>query len=255
MHPIVARLGSLTIRTYGVMVAAAFLFGAWLAVREAKRKGIAQEEALDLVFYVLVGGIVGARVYYVLFSDPGYYLSHPLMIPALWTGGLALHGGLMGGLLAGIWFWRRRRLPFWRTADALAPGIILGQAIGRLGCAMNGCCYGKPTDLPWAIIFRHPNTMAPPGVPLHPTQFYEMGGDLIILAILWARRRSTRFDGELFLTYAALYSVLRMAVEHFRADRLLLPGGISAAQAVSLGVLIAVPFIWLSLSRRGRLAG
>jgi len=254
MHPILVKLGSLTIRFYGLMVAVGFLCGAWLATREAKRKGFAQGDVLDLVFYLLVAGIVGARVYYVLFADFTYYLRHPLMIAALWTGGLALHGGLIAALLAGIWFCRSRKLPSWRLADTLAPGIILGQALGRLGCAMNGCCYGGPTDLPWAITFRDPNTMAPLGVPLHPTQLYEMGGDLIILAILWTRRKSVRFDGELFLTYAALYSLLRLGVEQFRGDRLVVGHGTSVAQLVSVGVLVLVTVFWLRLSRKSRLA-
>lgn len=254
MHPIAIKLGALVVRFYGLMIAAGFLAGTWLATKEAKRKGISQAEVLDLVFYLLVGGIVGARVYYVLFADFAYYLHHPLMVAALWTGGLALHGGLITAAAVGVWFCRSRKLRFWRLADTLAPGIILGQALGRFGCAMNGCCYGKVTDLPWAITFRDPSAQAPLGVPLHPTQLYEMGGDLLILGVLWMRRKKVRFDGELFLTYAALYSVLRLVVEHFRGDRLVVGREMPVAQLVSVGVLVLVTVLWLHLSRRNRLA-
>jgi len=238
MHPILFQFGNVEIRWYGVMIALAFLAGTFLGVREARRKGYDPELIYDLLFYVMLAGIVGARLYYVLVSNPVYFLQHPLDIVAIWRGGLALHGGLLGGLLAGIWFCKKRRLAFWSFADLLTPSVMLGQAVGRGACTLNGCSYGKPTSLPWAITFTNPAAQAPHNIPLHPTQFYEMATDLLIFAILWNFRKRTRFDGQLFLTYAIVYAVARFVLEFFRGDSLQFGGLFPVPQVFSVFLFI-----------------
>jgi phosphatidylglycerol:prolipoprotein diacylglycerol transferase len=239
MHPILLQIGKVEIRWYGVMIALAFLAGTLLGVREARRRGYNPELIYDLLFYVMLAGIAGARLYYILFSNPGYFFRHPLEITAIWQGGLALHGGLIGGLLAGIWFCRKRRLAFWSFADLLTPSILLGQAVGRGACTLNGCSYGKPTTLPWAVLFTDPAAQAPHNLPLHPTQLYEMASDFAILLFLWSFRRKTRFDGQLFLMYLVLYAAARFILEFFRGDSLMLADLFPVPQVFSLFLFVA----------------
>ena len=251
MYPILFQYGPIEIRFYGVMIALAFIVGAWLGAREAQRRGYDGALVYDLLFYVLLAAIAGARIYYVLFSDLGWFLRHPWEIVAIWKGGLSLHGGLLGGFLAGVGFCLRKGLPVLTFADILAPSIILGQAIGRVGCALNGCSYGRPTDLPWAIVFTDPNTLAPRGVPLHPTQFYEMGLDLVLFGVLWGIRRHTAFEGQLFALYLMGYGTIRFVLEFFRGDSLDLFWGIPVAQAISVGFFLAGLILYGIGSRRG----
>lgn len=239
MHPILLQIGTVEIRWYGVMIALAFLAGTFLGAREARRRGYDPELIYDFLLYVMIAAIAGARLYYVLVSDPVYFFRHPLDIPAIWRGGLALHGGLIGGLLAGVWFCRKRRLAFWGFADLLTPSIMLGQAVGRGACTLNGCSYGKPTTLPWAIAFTDPAAQAPHNIPLHPTQVYEMAADFLIFLFLWNLRRKMRFEGQLFLIYLVIYSVARFILEFFRGDSLMVAGLFPVPQVFSIALFIA----------------
>lgn len=238
MYPILLRVGNFELRSYGVVIALAFLAAYLLGRREAVRRGMNPRLVEDFAFQAIVFGILGARLYYIAFFDPGMFLRQPLMVLAIWKGGLAIHGALLGGLLTGIWFCRKHRISFWIFADTLAPALILGQAIGRFACFLNGDAYGIPTTLPWAITFTDPHALAPLGVPLHPTQLYEMGLDLILFGLLWALRRGPLFRGQLFLLYAGGYAVIRFLVETFRGDQLQFAGGVSAAQTLSVLVLV-----------------
>jgi phosphatidylglycerol:prolipoprotein diacylglycerol transferase len=238
MHPVFLQIGTVEIRWYGVMIALAFLAGTLLGVREARRRGVDPELIYDLLLHVMPAGIAGARLDYILFSNPAYFFHHPSEIAAIWQGGLALHGGLIGGVLAGIWFCRRRRLAFWSFADLLTPSILLGQAVGRGACTLNGCSYGKPTTLPWAVTFTDPAAQAPHNLPLHPTQLYEMASDFAILLFLWHFRKKTRFDGQLFLMYVTLYAAARFILEVFRGDSLKLADLFPVPQVFSLFLFI-----------------
>jgi phosphatidylglycerol:prolipoprotein diacylglycerol transferase len=238
MYPILVSIGGFHLRAYGVLIASALLAGAWLAGREAARKGIPPERAQDFVMWATLFGLLGARLYYVAFAAPRMFLEDPLGVLAVWRGGLAIHGALLAGAATAILYVRRHRLGFWRFADTLAPSVILGQAIGRFACFLNGDAYGLPTTLPWAVTFTSPEAMAPLGVPLHPTQLYELTLNLALFGLLWWWRTRLRFDGQLFLMYAGGYGVIRFVVENFRGDQLQFAGGISAAQTVSLLVLI-----------------
>lgn len=245
MHPILFEIGHFPVRAYGVMIAAAVLAGLWLAGKEAERKGFEKERISDFAFYIVLGGILGARIYYILFTDPKSFLANPLRFLAFWEGGLAIHGAILAGFLASVWYTWKWKLPFWKWADTLAPSLILGHAIGRMACFLNGDAHGYPTDLPWGMVYaaNSPAGQMFPGQALHPTQLYEMGFNLIIFFILWRLRKKNFFEGFLFLLYVILYSSIRIFVENFRADQLTFGGGISAAQTagfVAIGISLAI---------------
>lgn len=256
MHPILIEIGSLTIRWYSVMIVTAIMIGIWLAGREGVRRGFEKQNVFDFVFYVILAGIFGARIYYVLFSDLSSYLTNPLKIFALWEGGLAIHGAILAGLIVALWYTWEAKLPFWRWLDTFAPSLILGQAIGRIGCFFNGDAHGYPTNLPWGLVYS-PDSCAGqmfPGQPLHPTQLYELGFNLIIFLVLWKLRKKPLFDGFLFLTYAILYSSIRIFVEYFRGDQLTYWGNISAAQSLGLIAIALSVTMLVVLHRRKKLS-
>ncbi|PIW67289.1 MAG: prolipoprotein diacylglyceryl transferase [Candidatus Omnitrophica bacterium CG12_big_fil_rev_8_21_14_0_65_42_8] len=218
MHPIIAKIGPFTIYSYGIMVAIAFLFGIFIARREAVRKNIKPGLVYDLGFYLLIGSIIGARIYYILFFGLKDFLAEPASIFKVWQGGLAIHGGIFGGIITSIIFSNARKISFWALADLIAPSIILGQAIGRIGCYLNGCCYGINNQ---------------------PTQIYELILDFIGFLLLWGLRKKIRFKGGLFLLYLMTYSVIRIIVSQFRADNLYLWNtGITLAGLSSLIIFI-----------------
>ena len=251
MHPILIQIGPLTIRWYGVMIALSCFIGLWVAGREAERKGIGKERIQEFALYAIIAAIIGARIYYVMFSDLTQFLHKPLSIFAIWEGGLAIHGAILGGLLVGIIFSIRQKISFWKFADTLAPSLILGQAIGRIGCFLNGDAHGNPTRLPWGLIYS-PDSPAGhmfPGRALHPTQLYEMIFSFLIFFILWKARKSMKVDGHLFLLYVVLYSAIRIFVEHFRADQLTVFGNRSAAQIMGvMGIILG--FLLMPILKR-----
>lgn len=217
MHPILFKLGPLTVHTYGVLVATAFLVGITIAAREGRRKGIEPDRIMDLGLYILAAAIIGSRLLQVAI-EYRYYSQHPLEILMIWRGGLVFYGGFIFAVFTSIWYLNKHTLPVWRVADVFAPSIALGQAIGRLGCLSAGCCYGKPTSLPWGVTFTNPDTLAVMGVPLHPTQAYESIGAFLIFLFLFLYRKRAKFEGQIFWLYVLCYSILRFTIEFFRGD-------------------------------------
>jgi phosphatidylglycerol:prolipoprotein diacylglycerol transferase len=241
MHPILIEIGPLSIRYYGLMYMVGIIAAIFLIRSEVRRKGLSlsDDEQTNLILLIVFAGIVGARLYYVLFNWT-YYRQVPWDIPAVWRGGLAIHGGVIGGTTAAFWFARRKKIPFLRLTDVLAPPLILGQALGRFGNFMNGDAHGVPTSLPWGLVFP-PATPAGaqfPGMPLHPTMLYEMAINLGIFVYLWSTRKRLAKDGYMTMRYLLFYSVGRFGVEFFRGDSLTL-GPFRTAQFISL-VLIAL---------------
>ena len=243
MHPILIQIGPLEIRWYGAMIATACLVGYWLAGREAERKGIGKDKFQEFFLYALIGAVIGARFYYVAFTDLAKFWENPLSVLAIWHGGLAIHGAILGGLVVSILYTRKHNINLAVFLDSLAPALILGQAIGRIGCFFNGDAHGYPTQMPWGLVYS-PESLAGqmfPGQPLHPTQLYELILNLIIFGILWKIRTKLRLDGQLFLIYVILYSAARILVEHFRADQLMVLGNSSTAQSIGvIGILLGV---------------
>jgi phosphatidylglycerol:prolipoprotein diacylglycerol transferase len=236
---------------FGIFIAIAFVLGLWTAARRGVRDGFSPEQIMDVGPWLIIGTIVGARLWYVVTYWQESFASQP------WTeifmvqhGGLVFYGGLVGATAATLIYVHRKRLPVWKLGDALAPSIALGYVFGRMGCLMNGCCYGRSCDLPWAIHF--PLDHETHGVGVHPTQFY----DAILSAALYAGLawlyRHKRFDGQVFATYLICYAVTRSVVELFRGDYP--PGHIhgglfTPAQLVSVAIVTAGIFLLWKLPR------
>ncbi|MBU2549385.1 MAG: prolipoprotein diacylglyceryl transferase [Proteobacteria bacterium] len=240
MFPVFFRLGPLTIHTYGLLVAAGFVLGVAWSVREARRAGIDRDPILDLAFYLVIAALIGSRLMFVILRWD-YFQDHPLDAFKPWTGGLVFYGGLLAAILAFIVIVPGRKMPFWLTADAFAPGLALGQALGRLGCLAAGCCYGRPSDLPWALTFTDPECLAPLGLPLHPTQLYTALALLAVFGLLILVRRHRRFPGQVFWMYALLHGLVRFHVEFLRGDfrgHGPIPG-LTSTQVVALALVLA----------------
>lgn len=243
MFPVLLDFGFYQLRAYGVFVAVAILAGIWFSTREARRKGIDPSVVTDGATLIVGAGFVGARLYYIVFSQPRYYLANPFEIFAVWQGGLSVHGALVAGLVAGVWHVHRRGLGFWKFADVVTPGLALAQAVGQIACLLNGDSYGRPTTLPWAITFTDPRAMAPLGVPLHPVQLYELLAYLAVFLVVVAVGRRATVPGVVLLTYALAYGSARFAVEVFRGDPPVVLG-IIVPQAVSALVVIVGLGAW-----------
>lgn len=239
MYPVLFKIGPVTIHTYGVFIAAAFLLGINLAARRGAKEGIDSQKILDLCFYILIAAIIGARILYVI-TEYQEYLEHPFKIFKIWEGGLVFYGGYLLGIAAVIYFLQTHDLPLWKTADILAPYIALGQSIGRWGCFFAGCCHGKPSNLPWAITFTNPKSLAILNTPLHPTQIYHSLANFFIFLILLWRRPFKKFEGELIWTYTLLYALGRFIIEFFRGDERgsILGGILSTSQAIGIILFI-----------------
>ena len=262
MYPELFRIGSFPVNTYGVLLALAFLLALFLAARLAARDGLPRERIFDLGLWLLLAAIVGSKAL-MLFVEPEYRANplHLLSLDFVRSGGV-FYGGFVAATATAFLLVRRFKLPWWKTADAFAPAIALGQSIGRQGCFAAGCCWGKPTRMPWGVRFSelgHEVTGVPTDATLHPTQLYESAAALLIfLFLLWLHRRKT-FDGQVLLCYGALYAAARFTIEFFRADPrgdllgLTSLTGLSTSQLISLFVFAAsVTFLFL---RRRRAAG
>jgi len=255
MHPILFELGPITFYSYGVLLAAAYLIGLQLALVRSRSRGLDQQRVMDLGIWIIVSALAGAKLLLFL-VDYRQYLANPRELGNLLRSGGVFYGGLIAGVGVALWYIHRHRMPLWTTTDVFAPGIALGHVVGRLGCLMAGCCFGRPTSMPWAITFRDPaaNSNVPLGVPLHPTQLYEAGAEAVILMLLLAlERRSGDFPGRTFWTYMLLYGISRFGIEFYRGDsRGMILGAVSTSQFVSL---VVVPLAGAMLLRLGGRSG
>ena len=235
MFPIVCQIGPFAVYSYGLMLALAVIVASFLSAREARRFGIAPETTYDLAFWVVLWGILGARVFYILLNFD-YFLQFPWEAVMLQKGGLAWQGSLVAGALAGVYFIRRKRLPVLLLLDAVAPFLALGHAIGRIGCLLNGCCYGKAAA--WGLYFPLWHER------LQPTQIYMSLGELAVFFILrhWQKRGITP-AGRLFVLYLVLSSLERFIVEFFRADHTALWLGLSIFQYACVLIMAAAGLI------------
>jgi phosphatidylglycerol:prolipoprotein diacylglycerol transferase len=272
MYPVLFRIGSFPINTYGVLLALAFLGAIFVTVRLARRDGLPQERVYDLCLWLLLSSLVGSKVL-MFFTEPAYrenpsqMLSPDFLLDFLRSGGV-FYGGLIGALITGYILMRRWKLPWWKTADACAPGIALGNVLGRQGCFSAGCCWGKPTNLPWGVRFTelgHDVTGVPLGVKLHPTQLYESLAMLLAFGfLLWLHKRK-KFNGQVILAYAFLYALVRFLIEFVRDDPrgdvmgLTSLTGLSTSQLIGLIVgpvaLILLIVRWRKANAASRVGG
>lgn len=252
MHPIVVEFGPLKVYSYGMMVAIAFIIGIYFARLEALRKNIKPELIYDLVFFLAIGALIGARLYYLIFFNPTNFISDPLSVFRIWEGGLAIHGAILGGIISGILFAALRKISFWKVADLVAPSLILGQAIGRIGCFLNGCCFGVPTQSIVGVRFPEGSLpfIAYSGLAVHPTQLYELALDLSGFFILWSLRQKIKFNGGLFLVYLMMYSVIRIMLSSLRGDSLYIWGSnIKIAQVISVVIFVIAMIMFINKQR------
>jgi phosphatidylglycerol:prolipoprotein diacylglycerol transferase len=238
MYPRLFELGPITVYTYGVLLAAAYLLGLKLAMVRAQARGLDANRVLDLGIYIIISALVGAKLL-LLVTDFRTFSANPRELLTLARSGGVFYGGLIVAVGVALWYIRRIGLPLWTTCDVFAPGIALGHVVGRFGCFFAGCCYGRPTTLPWGITFTDPfaaaNVGTPLGVALHPTQLYEAGAELAILIVLLATERKGRaFAGRTFWTYLLLYAVSRFIIEFYRGDDRGTVGMFSTSQFISL---------------------
>jgi phosphatidylglycerol---prolipoprotein diacylglyceryl transferase len=259
MHPILLRLpwtlpavGQLTLYTYGVLLAAAYLLGLKFAMVRAEAQGLDGAKVLDLGIYIIISALVGAKLL-LLVTDFRTFQADPQELLTLARSGGVFYGGLILAVAVALWYIRRAGLPLWTTCDAFAPGIALGHVVGRFGCFFAGCCYGRPTSEPWGITFTDPfataNVGTPLGVRLHPTQLYEAGAEfLILLVLLGSERTGRQFRGRTFWLYMLLYAISRFIIEFYRGDPRGSVGAFSTSQFISilLAPLAIVMLVWLS---------
>jgi phosphatidylglycerol---prolipoprotein diacylglyceryl transferase len=258
MYPELFHIGSFPINTYGVFLALAFLCAILISVRLAARDGLPREKIYDLCLWMLLASLVGSKIL-MLFTEPEYR-SNPaqlLSLDFLRSGGV-FYGGLLAAIAAGYLLMRRYHLPWWKTADACAPGIAIGNFFGRQGCFAAGCCWGKPTTLPWGVKFSqlgHEITGVPVDAHLHPTQLYESFAMLAVFFFLLWLHGKRKFSGQVILTYALLYSVIRFLIEFVRDDPrgdilgLTTLTGLSTSQMISI-LIVALSLVVFVIRRR-----
>lgn len=218
MYPDVFHWGPIHVRSYGLMLAVAFLVGTWIALREARRLRLDPDRLVTVILVALVAGVLGARAMYVIEHIDQFRREWGSVL-ALWQGGLTLYGGVVAGAAAALIAARRLQLPMWPVADALTPSLALGMMFGRVGCYLNGCCYGRPTDLPWGVVFPADSFAGLEfgTAPVHPSQIYFSLAGLLLFALAWFLRTRIRTPGVLFWLFIALFGLTRIPLDMTRA--------------------------------------
>jgi phosphatidylglycerol:prolipoprotein diacylglycerol transferase len=254
MHPILFEIAGFPVYTYGVLLAAAYLLGLQFALRRARARGLDANRVMDLGIWIIISALVGAKLL-LLIVEWDTFTRDPKELLTLMRSGGVFYGGLIAAVVVALWYLRRHRLPMWTVTDVFAPGIALGHVVGRLGCLFAGCCFGTRTDVPWAITFHSEfaaqNVGTPLNVPLHPTQLYEAGAELLILILLLVtEKRGRPFPGRTFWGYMFLYGISRFIIEFYRGDPRGMIAGFSTSQFVSLIIVPLSLVMLVLLSRR-----
>ncbi|HEX4075326.1 MAG TPA: prolipoprotein diacylglyceryl transferase [Candidatus Acidoferrales bacterium] len=252
MHPVLFQFGGVTIYTYGVLAAVGFLLGLWWAYRQAPRAGLDPRVIWNLGVYGILIALLSSKIWYIL-SMWDYFIANPRDIFSLGTFQSAgtFYGGVVGGIVWVIFYTRLHKLPVLSVFDVCAAPVALGHSIGRVGCFVAGCCYGKPTSLPWAVTFTNPIASRISGTPLnislHPTQLYEAGAEFLnFLLLVWLGTRQ-RFSGQLIGAYFILYGLERGSIEFLRDDpgrTLMFHDSVSLMQLVSVGLIVTGALLW-----------
>lgn len=256
MYPLLFELGPLNIYSYGVILGGSYFLALWYALQRARRAGLNEQRIVDLGIVGIISAVVGAKLMLVV-VDFERYAADPSQLTALLMAGGVFYGGLLLAVPMCWWYIRRNGLPLWTTCDLFAPGIAMAQGVGRMGCLLAGCCFGRPTEAPWGITFSSTlaaaNSGTPLGVALHPSQIYESIAVLLILGVLLAGERRWRaFPGRTFWTYVLLYAVARIVLELFRGDpRGMVFDTLPTSQFVSALLVPASIVMLVRLGRRG----
>jgi len=221
MHPILIKIGPLTIHSYGFFMALGVAFALWLVYRQGKSQGLDAPRLLDAGFYIMIVSLVGAKLI-LLIGDFSYYVQNPRELFWVARSGGVFQGGLAFGVIFALWFFHRRRMPTWKIADIVAPALALGHGFGRIGCFMAGCCYGKECRASWGVTFHSEYANKLTGIPLnqvlHPVQIYESVLNFLNFFVLFFVLKKKTFDGQVFPLYIINYSIIRYFTEFFRGD-------------------------------------
>ena len=254
MDPIIAQIGPFELGWHGVFSTLALLAGLWIGLARAGQLGLDVDKMVSGMGWVIGGAIVGARLFHV-FDHLGYYAQHPLEIVAIWQGGIAVYGGFIGGVLAGVIAAWKYEVPIWKALDAAAFGMLIGQAVGRIGCFINGDAWGAPTGGPWGVVYWHEHTLIPPdllGVPTHPYPLYEIVAVLILMGLLWVGRGQLRRPGVTFLLMVIGYGVIRFVLSNVRQEAIV-AFGLQEAQLVAVVTsAIALVLLGVQLAKRAK---
>lgn len=254
IDPILAQIGPLAVRWYGLMYVVGIGVGMYVALPYARQRGLEEEKVWSVFWWGLVGGLLGARLYYVVQSDLGAYFMEPWRILAMWEGGMAFFGAIAGAAAGLAIACKRENVPFWRLMDAGAIFAVVGQAFGRIGNIVNGDVVGYPTDLPWGFVYSHPRSfVADRAVAYHPAAVYELLFNIILFGILWSLRFRLPRPGALFATYVILYSVGQFVLFFWRDNEVIL-WGLKNAQLTAVVTIVAMAPVWLWLNSRGEVA-
>ena len=253
INPVIGEIGGFEIRWYSLAILAAIAAAVVWSLFDGRKKGISADNILSALPWVLIGGIVGARLFHVI-DHWSYYVANPLQIVMLQQGGLAIWGALVGGGIGVVIYTRLQHISFSRLADVVAPGLLIAQIIGRLGCIVNGDAYGSPTSLPWGFIYVHPGAMIPAdllGIPTHPYPVYDMLWNGLALALILKYRNRFSQNGVVFLTYAAVYALGRFILSFVRLENIWF-WDLQEAQVVALGILVVAGAALFYLLRKNR---
>jgi phosphatidylglycerol:prolipoprotein diacylglycerol transferase len=255
IDPILLSMGHFQLRWYSLIVTSAIMLGLWLAVREAGRKGFNTEEVTNSAIWIIAAGLVGARLFHVIDHWPDVFAANPVRALYIWEGGLAIWGGVLGGLAAAAILARVMHWKLPRLLDALVPGVVLAQAVGRIACIITGDSIGKPTSGPFGFAYTSPNAMVPQlGVYYTPTPVYEILMNLSIFALLWSLRKKKLSDGVLTLIYLGLYSSVRFFIAFTSAYKIVALG-LNQAQIISLLIFaVSVPLLAIITLKQQRVS-
>ncbi len=255
IDPIIFTIGHFHLRWYSLILTSAMFIGVLLAVREAGRKGFNKEAIADSLLWIVFAGLIGARLFHVIDHWPDEYAANPIRSLYVWEGGLAIWGGVIGGIVATAILARVRGWKLSQLLDSFVPALVLGQAIGRVACIITGDAMGKPTNGPFGFAYTSPNAMVPQlGVYYSPTPVYEIGMNLAIFTLLWMLRKKNLPDGILTLIYLSLYSLIRFFVA-FTSSYKIIALGLNQAQIISVLVFaVSIPLIVLTSIKPGRMA-
>jgi phosphatidylglycerol:prolipoprotein diacylglycerol transferase len=253
IDPIIAQIGPFQLGWHGIFSMLALLAGVWIGLWRARRLGLDVDTMVSGLGWVIAGAVVGARLFHVLDHLP-YYAQHPLEIVAVWQGGIAVYGGFVGGVLAGVVAAWRLGLPVWRSLDAAAPGMLVGQAVGRIGCLINGDAWGGPTGCPCGVVYWHEHALLPPdllGVPTHPYPLYEIVGVAVLLGLLWIMRGRSVRPGTTFLVTTIGYGLVRFVLSFVRQETVIV-FGLQEAHIIALvttAIAVAILTARLAITR------
>jgi phosphatidylglycerol:prolipoprotein diacylglycerol transferase len=254
MHPILFEIRGFPVYTYGLLLAAAYLLGLQLALIRARARGLDPNRVMDLGIWIIVSALVGAKLLLLIVDRDKFPMTSAGMMDLVRSAGV-FYGGLIAAVAVALFYLWRHRMPVWTVTDVFAPGIALGHVIGRFGCLFAGCCFGRPTTVPWAITFHNEfaaqNVGTTLNVPLHPTQLYEAGAELLILGFLLLFERKGRpYPGRTFWAYMLLYAISRFVIEFYRGDPRGMVGSLTTSQFVSV-LLAPLSVIMLIVLARG----